>query len=216
MKNIITLLTIIFLFSCNEETKVKENKIEIQKFTKFETFLKDFLNQNPNWDNNQKTIKETSKEFKKELIVYFKNNDSVFYDHPLQLKFTSENGKFGLFRIWGTDRIKESGLDPSYQNEWYVDVVMEIPKSQIDTLVEGIYYRIIGKFNKYISENDGYFNLSQSWTFEPSIDKNSSSKIVTQFNIGCINIKPTKIETIYGSETNGDYYYLRKFVKNKE
>ena len=216
MNKIITIISIIFLFSCNDETKVKENEIEIQKFTKFETFLKDFLNQNPNWDNNQKTIKETSKEFKKELIVYFKNNDSVFYDHPLQLKFTSENGKFGLFRGWGTDRIKESGLDPSYQNEWYVDVVMEIPKSQIDTLVEGIYYRIIGKFNKYISENDRYFNLLQSWTFEPSIDKKSSSKIVTQFNIGCINIKPTKIETIYGSETIGDYYYLRIHDKNKE
>ena len=216
MNKIITIISIIFLFSCNDETKVKENEIEIQKFTKFETFLKDFLNQNPNWDNNQKTIKETSKEFKKELIVYFKNNDSVFYDHPLQLKFTSENGKFGLFRVWGTDRIKESGLDPSYQNEWYVDVVMEIPKSQIDTLVEGIYYRIIGKFNKYISENDRYFNLLQSWTFEPSIDKKSSSKIVTQFNIGCINIKPTKIETIYGSETIGDYYYLRIHDKNKE
>ena len=216
MNKIITIISIIFLFSCNDETKVKENEIEIQKFTKFETFLKDFLNQNPNWDNNQKTIKETSKEFKKELIVYFKNNDSVFYDHPLQLKFTSENGKFGLFRVWGTDRIKESGLDPSYQNESYVDVVMEIPKSQIDTLVEGIYYRIIGKFNKYISENDRYFNLLQSWTFEPSIDKKSSSKIVTQFNIGCINIKPTKIETIYGSETIGDYYYLRIHDKNKE
>ena len=93
---------------------------------------------------------------------------------------------------------------------------MEIPKSQIDTLVEGIYYRIIGKFNKYISENDRYFNLLQSWTFEPSIDKKSSSKIVTQFNIGCINIKPTKIETIYGSETIGDYYYLRIHDKNKE
>ena len=205
MNKIITIISIIFLFSCNDETKVKENEIEIQKFTKFETFLKDFLNQNPNWDNNQKTIK-----------VYFKNNDSLFYDHPLQLKFTSENGKFGLFRVWGTDRIKESGLDPSYQNEWYVDVVMEIPKSQIDTLVEGIYYRIIGKFNKYISENDRYFNLLQSWTFEPSIDKKSSSKIVTQFNIGCINIKPTKIETIYGSETIGDYYYLRIHDKNKE
>ena len=216
MKTIITLLSIIFLFSCNEQTKVKENRTETFKYTNFETFLNQFLEQNPKWDNNQKTIKETSRQFKKELIKYFKNNDSVFYDHPLQLKFTSDNGKFGLFRIWGTDKIKQNGLDPSYQNEWYVDVVMEISKSQIDTLVEGTYYRIIGKFNKYISENDGYFNLSQSWTFEPSLDRNSSSKVVRQFNIGCLNIKPIKIETIYGSETNGDYYYLRKFVKSKD
>ena len=214
MKKIITLLSIVFLFSCNEQNKIKEIQTETLKYTKFETFLNHFYNQNPNWGNNQKTIKETSKVFKKELTEFLKTNDSVFYYHPLQLEFTSDNGKFGLFRIWGTDNIKFKGVEPTYQNSWYVDVVLEIPKSQIDTLVEGTYYRIIGKFNKYISKNDGYFNLSQSWTFEPSISRNTTGIVV--FNIGCLNIKPIKIETIYGNETNGDYYYLRKFVKSKD
>jgi hypothetical protein len=217
MKKIITLLSILFLFSCNEQNNVKENKTEIQKFTKFETFLNHFYNQNINWSNNQKTITETSKIFKKELIEFFKNNDSVFYDHPLQLNRTSKDGNLGLFRIWGTDKIKFKGIDPIDQESWYVDVVMEIPKSQIDTLVEKNYYRIIGKFNRYIKENDEYYSLS-SYTFEPKLSKGSFSSIDGNliFNIGCINIKPIKIETIYGSETNGDYYYLRIHDKNKE
>ena len=79
MKIIITLLSILFLLSCNEQTKVKENRTETLKYTKFETFLKQFLYQNPKWDNNQKTIKETSREFKKELIRYFKNNEGEFW-----------------------------------------------------------------------------------------------------------------------------------------
>jgi hypothetical protein len=53
-----------------------------------------------------------------------------------------------------------------------------------------------------------------SYTFEPSIGRNSIG--VVDFYIGCLNIKPIKIETIYGNESNGDYYYLRKFVKNKD
>ena len=212
MKKIISLLSIVFLFSCNEQTKKKENRTENLKYTKFETFLLDFKNQNPNWGNNQKTIKETSKVFKKELFNFLKNNDSVFYFHPLQLTKTSEDGKLGVFRIWGTDKIKFKGVESTYQNGWYVDVVMEIPKSQIDTLVEKVYYRIIGKFNRYIKENDEYYKLS-SYTFEPSIERNSIG--VVDFNIGCLNIKPIKIETIYGNESNGDYYYLRKFLKSK-
>ena len=154
MKRLISLLSIVFLFSCNEQTKVKEIQTETLNYTKFERFLLDFKNKNPNWGNNQKTIKETSKVFKKELGDFLKNNDSVFYYHPLQLTKTSEDGKLGVFRIWGTDNIKFKGVDPVYQNSWYVDVVMEIPKSQIDTLVEKVYYRIIGKFNRYIKEKD--------------------------------------------------------------
>ena len=213
MKNIITLLSILFLFSCNEQTKVKENKTETLNFTKFETFLNQFYNKNPNWSNNQKTIKETSKVFKKELGEFLKNYDSVFYYHPLQLTKTSEDGKLGVFRIWGTDKIKFKGVDPLYQNSWYVDVVMEIPKSQIDTLVEKVYYRIIGRFNRYIKENDEKYDLI-SYTFEPSIGRNSIGVVV--FHIGCLNIKPIKIETIYGDDSNGDYYYLRRFVKSKD
>lgn len=216
MKNIITLLSIIFLFSCNEQPKVKENETEIQNYTKFETFLLDFKNKNPNWGNNQKTKKETSVVFKKELTNFFRNNDSVFFYHPLQLEFTSNDGKFGLFRIWGTDKIKIISREPLFQDEWYVDVLIELPKSQIDTLVEKSYYRIIGKFNRYIKQEDNEFNLTHSWTFEPDVSKSEIGTETIKYNIGCLNIKPIKIEKIIGDEHNGDYYRLRKFVKSKD
>lgn len=213
MKKLLFIISLIFFFSCNEQTNQKGIKNEPQQFTDFEKFLIEFKKNNPNWGNNQKTIKETSKIFKNELIKYFKNNDSVFYYHPLKLTKTSEDGKLGVFRIWGTDKIKYKGVESYYENGWNVDVVMELPKSQIDTLVENSYYRIIGKFIRYIKENDEKYNLS-SYTFEPSISKNISN--ILEYNIGCLNIKPIKIEIIHGNEQNGDYFYLRKFEENND
>jgi hypothetical protein len=207
MKYLFSILFLSVVFSCNQPSVVIEK--ESIKNTKFELFLKDFIKKNPNYLNNQNTIKETSKIFKKDLINFFKNNDSIFYDHPLQLSKTSEDGKFGLFRIWGTDEIKEEGREKVYQDQWYVDVLLRIPKTQIDTLVEKSYYRIIGKFNRYVKENDSEFNLSQSWTFEPDISKSEIGTETLKFNIGCLNLKPIKIEKINGDKSDGDYYKLR-------
>ena len=208
MKHASFIFLLVTLFACNQ-TVVKE-ELKKGNNTKFEIFLKDFMKRNPNYLNNQNTIKETSKIFKKELTEFLKNNDSVFYYHPLELSNTSEDGKYGVFRIWGTDAIKEEGKEKVYQDKWYVDVLMEIPKTQIDTLVEKSYYRIIGKFNRYVKERDIEFNLNQSWTFEPNVSKENLINTETlNFNIGCLNIKPIKIEKINGNEHDGDYYYLR-------
>ena len=208
MKYIFSIILLFVFFSCNQPS-IKNEK-ETIKNTKFELFLKDFIKRNPNYLNNQKTIKESSKIFKNDLTSFFKNNDSVFYYHPLQLSKTSEDGKFGLFRIWGTDEIKEDGREKVYQDQWYVDLILRLPKSQIDTLVEKNYYRIIGKFNRYVKENDSEFNLKQSWTFEPEISKSEIGTETLKFNIGCLNMKPIKIEKITGDKDDGDYYKLRK------
>lgn len=216
MKYTFTILLSFLLFACNNSNKNNEIKKTEIKNTKFELFLIDFLKKNPKYLNNQSTIKETSKIFKKELIEYFKNNDSVFYYHPLQLGKVSDDGKFGLFRIWGTDKIKQKGYSSDLQSEWYVDVLMKLSKSQSDTLVENSYYRIVGKFNRYIKENDDEFNLSHSWTFEPVISENTIGFKNIHYNIGCLNIKPTKIELISGNEKNGDYYYTRIFDPSSE
>ena len=190
MKTIITLLSILILFSCNEPIKVEETKTETQKFTKFETFLLDFKKQHPKWDNNQKTIKETSILFKKGLIDYLRNDDSVFYFHILKLERVF-GGKYGRFRKW-EGKIKEEGHE---ENLWYVDVVMEIQKTQIDDLVEGKYYRVIGKFKRYIKENNDEFEyeIKRSWTYEPEISRSEITHDF-EFNIGCIILTPIKID----------------------
>jgi hypothetical protein len=204
-----TIIVLLFgLFSCGQPA----SKVAVEKVvnTKFELFLIDFMKRNPNYLNNQNTKNETSKIFKKELIEFLKNNDSVFYYHPLQLSQTSNDGKYGLFRIWGTDKIKDSQKESLYQDCWYVDVLVELSKSQKDTFFENNYYRIIGKFNRYIKENDSEFNEIKSWTFEPNVSKDELVNSETlKFNIGCLNIKQDKIEKINGNEHDGDYYNLR-------
>lgn len=216
MKYTLTILLTIFLFSCNNSNEKNEVKEQEIKNTKFELFLIDFVKRNPKYKNNQSTIKETSKIFKKEIIEFFKNNDSVFYYHPLQLGKVSDDGKYGLFRIWGTDKIKQKGYSSDLQNEWYVDVLIRLSKTQSDTLVEKSYYRIIGKFNRYIKENDSEFNLNQSWTFDPVISENTIGYKNIHFNIGCLSINPIKIELIPGNEKNGEYFYTRIFDPNSE
>jgi hypothetical protein len=190
----ISFIFILFL-SCSASTpKVKEKQI----FTPLETFLLDYLKNNPNSLNNPTTINESSKILKKKITELLTQNDSIFYYNPLEFKSSfGDNKIFGRFDIF-QKKILEDSVDDLYRKEMYVDVVMEIPKSQIDTMKVGQFYRVIGNIKRYIKQNDNEFNLS-SWTFEPSMENDFVIKERVDFKLGCIYFKPKKIEVIIKS-----------------
>ncbi len=191
MKILYTTIIVSLLFSCSVPTpKIKEK----QKFTPLEGFLLDFLKNNPNSLNNPTTIKETSKVLKKKITELLTQNDSVFYYNPLEFKSSfGEDKIFGRFDIF-QQKILEDSVEDLYRKEMYLDVVMEIPKSQIDTMKVGQFYRIIGNIKRYIKQNDDEFNMS-SWTFEPSMENDYVIKERVDFKLGCIYFKPKKIES---------------------
>jgi hypothetical protein len=186
----VSFIFILFL-SCSVPTpKVKEP----QKFTPLESFLLNYLKNNPNSINNPTTIKETSKILKKKITELLTQNDSIFYYNPLEFKSSfGDNKIFGRFDIF-QQKILEDSVDDLYRKEMYVDVVMEISKSQIDTMKVGQLYRVIGNIKRYIKQNDDEFNLS-SWTFEPSIENDFVIKERVDFKLGCIYFNPQKIES---------------------
>ena len=189
--NTLTFIFILF-FSCSvPNPKVKEP----QKFTPLETFLLDFLKSNPNSLNNPTTIKETSKILKKNITELLTQNDSVFYFNPLEFNSSFGDDKiFGRFQIFQKE-ILEDSVEDLYRKKMYLDVIMEIPKSQIDTMKVGQFYRVVGNIKRYIKENDDEFNLS-SWTFEPSMENDYLIKERVEFKLGCIYFKPKKIESL--------------------
>jgi len=184
-----------FFYSCSNSTSHK-NPVKKQILqTPLVTFLLKFYKSNPNSTNNQITIRETSKKFKSELIDFVSQNDSVFYYNPLEFDRSFSDGEkiYGKFSSWSNEIIEDTTESP-YRKKWYVDVIMDIPKSQIDTLIEKKKYKVIGKLKRYINENDSEFN-TYSYTFEPEISRDFLINEIINFKIGCIYLKNIKIES---------------------
>ena len=201
MKSFLTTILVSLLISCSVPTpEVKEPQI----FTPLETFLLKFLKNNPNSLNNPTTIKETSKILKKEITELLTQNDSIFYHNPLEFKSSfGDNRIFGRFQLFN-QKILEDSIEDLYRKSIYVDVIVEIPKSQIDTMKVGQYYRVIGNIKRYIKQDDDEFDLS-SWTFEPSIENDFSIKEIIEYKLGCIYLKPKKIENFRKNRNRGNY-----------
>lgn len=192
MKTIITLLSILFLLSCND-SNIKEQ----HRYTKLETFLLDFNNRYPNSLNNPTTINQTSKIFEKELNIFLKQNDSIFYYHPL--KFISSTGDkriFGQFEITD-EEIREKNIEIG--NQWNVQIILEIPKTQIQSLIVGNYYRVIGEFIDKTEMNSlDLIYLMKFGYRDKEIKKGYRDNMI--FNLGELYIKPKQIKYITPSE----------------
>ena len=140
---VVIILTSVLWYSCSNSTSNNNSVKKSISHTPIETFLLNFYKLNPNSTNNQTTIKETSKLFKSELIDFLSKSDSVFYYNPLELdrSFSDGNKIYGKFSSWNNEIIEDTTESP-YRKKWYVDIIVEIPKSQIDTLIEKNKYKI--------------------------------------------------------------------------
>lgn len=192
MKYIITFLILFTIFSCNEKGNVEKHR-----YTKLESFLLDFKSKYPNSLNNPTTIEQTSKIFEKDLTKFLKETDSIFYYHPL--KFVSSTGDkkiFGQFEITD-EEIREK--DNEYGNKWNVQVILEIPKNQIESLIVGNYYRITGDFiNKSNLNSLDLIYLMRFGYRDKEIKKDYTGGMI--FNLGELYINPKNIKYITPSE----------------
>ena len=182
-----------FIFSCSPNpNNLKKEEI---KFNKLETFLLDFLNKNPNLLNNETTKSEGSKKFKKELFDFLTINDSTFYYNELEFNSSfGDNPYYGHFKSW-SHKIKDNSIETYEMKEINVDVIMELSKSQLDTMKTKEKYRVIGKIKRYIEEDDNEFQLT-SWTFDPKVDYDVIFKEKVVFDLGCIYLTPTNIKRV--------------------
>lgn len=192
MKKIIIFLSLVFIFSCNDGIKERQHK-----YTKLESFLLDFKNRYPNSLNNPTTIEQTTKIFDIELTKFLKETDSIFYYHPL--KFISSTGDkkiFGQFEI-SDEEIREKGNE--FGHKWNVQVILEIPKKQIESMIVGNYYRITGDFiNKSDLNSLDLINLMRFGYRDKEIKKDYTSGMI--FNLGELYINPKNIKYITPSE----------------
>jgi len=193
MKNLITILILIFLISCNENSSLRktENINEIS-YTKLQLFLINYLEKNPDITNNEITFRNSTKLFNVEIIDFIKNNDSIFYYHPLMFSGLSEvNGKIiGRFETFGYIR-KNKKIESESPDSWGVSVNMELSEKNINSMKEREYYRIIGsnvgliksQFERDIPNiREGIFKKEGGRTLE--------------FNLGNWIVIPEKIEMV--------------------
>lgn len=185
-------MSLILIFGCSNDSSNKNNS-----YTKLELFLLDFKNRHPNSLNNPTTIQQTSKIFEKELTIFLKNTDSIFYYHPL--KFVSSTGDdriFGQFEI-NDEEIKEKNIE--FGNKWNVQVILEIPKNLIDSLIVGNYYTITGDFiDKSDLNSLDLIYLMKFGDRDKEIRKDFSGSMI--FNLGELYLKTKKIKYIKPSE----------------
>jgi hypothetical protein len=184
MKKITFILGIIItLISCSEK------KEQIKPHTKLENFILEFCNKNPNTFNNNITEVKSWDIFRKEITEFYKSYDSSFYFHPVSFKEFIEIDKitYGLFSFIN-EKIEEKNVKDYEGKSMHVDLLVKVPKSQMDTLIEGKKYQIIGKFERY---KPRFSNPDEPW--EPYLSKIISSK---EFHLGSIVLNPTYIKRI--------------------
>jgi hypothetical protein len=186
MKNLFVILVLCLSISCSQKEEIKKD------FTKLEKFLIDFKNRNPNTFNNDITEEKSERIFKKELTELYKSYDSIFYYHPLKytITFKEENKVYGIFKMI-SEEIDGENFNDFKSIKMYVDVIMEIPKTQIDTLVEGKYYQIVGNFKKY---RPPFSTVNEPW--EPYL----MNIIGSEYHLGNILLENISIKEIEWKE----------------
>ncbi len=186
IKILFSITIIIYFFICCSQ--LNEN---IKEFTKLEKFIIEFKKRNPNTFNNEITREKSNKLFKKEITNFYKSYDSSFFFNPIKYSETIEkrNKIYGLFKLT-SEYINEENLQDYEKKMIYVKVVMEIPRSQIDTLEEGKYYQVVGKFIKY---EPPFYPSSIIEPWEPFLMKPGSNE---EYYLGDLYIKTISIRSI--------------------
>ena len=198
MKILYTILLITFFVSCNNNPISSIEEKKSQKHTTLETFLLDYLKNNPTALNNATTIKKTSVILKKKITELLTENDSIFYHNPIEFfKSWGDEKTYGNFMIFN-QKISEDNIADYEQKVLSVFLIMDIPKDQIDSMKEDQKYRVVGNIKRYIDEkNDKNFQISSPLLpFEPSMEYDRLIKNKVVFNLGCIYFEPKKFEIL--------------------
>lgn len=148
---------IILISSCNFSTNTTLNSSTSVVGTQnspLQQFLLDWINDNPQWENNQVTKEETDAKF---IFAFI---DSMHHHNMLEeLTFTLE--KVGMHKskyivLLKHDTYKSGRLHPQI----WCGVIGFVSKENVGSLIEGKDYRFKGKFKSIVYDRSNYFPYS--------------------------------------------------------
>ena len=161
MKKVLFLMgifSVLFLASCNMPTnntvKDSTNSITTTQNSRLKQFLMEWMNNNPNWENNQVIQEETDAKFMAAFIDTMRH-----YNMLEELPFTLEEvgtHKSKYVVLLKHDAYKAGMLNPRI----WCGVIGYVSKEDVAKLVEGKDYRFTGKFKSLIFDRSDYFPYS--------------------------------------------------------
>lgn len=156
MKKVLFLVGILItvcMASCNMPTNnmsVNSTTVSVHN-TQLQHFLLDWINDNPQWENNQVVKEETDAKF---LAAYI---DSMHHYNMLEdLPFTLEQvGKYKnkYTVLLNHDAYKWGMLNPRI----WCGVIGFVSREDVEKLTEGDEYRFTGKFKSVVLDRSEYF-----------------------------------------------------------
>ena len=93
MKNLLCILCVLLVLqACNIPAQNDQNAPPKPNYTKFDLFVKRFIKQHPNMNDNDILKQEANDEFKKQLVNFFKDSSGITYIR-LYVKSINKIGK---------------------------------------------------------------------------------------------------------------------------
>lgn len=156
MKKILFLVGILItvcLASCNmptNNTSVNSTTASVHN-TRLQHFLLDWINDNPQWENNQVVKEETDAKF---LAAYI---DSMHHYNMLEdIPFTLE--QVGKYKNKYTVLLKHDAYKWGMLNpRIWCGVIGFVSREDVEKLTEGDEYRFTGKFKSVVLDRSEYF-----------------------------------------------------------
>lgn len=190
MKKFFILYLMVFVMcSCNFTPIPKEERIEVD--LPMENLINDFLNDKPNFFNNDITIEEGNQDFIRVLSDTLNTSEgrmNLFDGIPLRLKTINKTKKLGYvaqFDSWATPY----GFHFHYVNKINFDVFCSIPDSIVTTLKENKYYLLDGTYVGNLTYDKSVQILGKRtsvWNPKVGIEKDSFCEYYKEVNLGCV------------------------------
>lgn len=179
MKKLLFLLLLISFCSC-EKAEIKQ--------TKLETFINNYIAENPTWADNEITIESNTKIFKKDLEDQLKSG--LLDDTVLEVADINKYGKqYSVHFIhWGDKTVDIN----SVLNGVNFDVIALMPEEEAIKLKIGSGYYVKGSFEGFANNN--YSDYTQGNIY---LDRVMMSKELTlqtpELGLGVIKLKPVTV-----------------------
>ncbi|MCR5192242.1 MAG: hypothetical protein K6D59_02960 [Bacteroidales bacterium] len=147
------ILIAVCLASCNmptNNTSVNSTTASVHN-TRLQNFLLDWINDNPQWENNQVVKEETDAKF---LAAYI---DSMHHYNMLEdIPFTLE--QVGKYKNKYTVLLKHDAYKWGMLNpRIWCGVIGYVSREDVEKLTEGNEYRFTGKFKSVVLDRSDYF-----------------------------------------------------------
>ena len=148
------ILIVLCFASCDMATTGTQSAsmgVSVKQYSRLQQFLLGWINDNPQWENNQVVKEETDAKFMAAFV------DSMSHNNMLEeLSFTLEEvGKYQnrYTVLLEYDRFRHMSFNPPI----WCSVIGFVSRDDVAKLTEGDEYRFTGKFRSVILDRSKYF-----------------------------------------------------------